>query len=199
MNSTQYLKVFKAVRLYFSQDYDIQKYGVTGVKVSEKEFNKYKRFLDRAVNKFKPNEFIEYIVCNIVYDTPFESIIRMNLTTYHKWKGIMSRLPSVIESDIIDIKEEFLIPNNLSFDELIKCDDGKHPLLFKMYLSGDIHKETFIVLDDMIGYFSSFDECMVDDFIWQDEKVVLLKYKSFINYNKQEMMKRIYSVLRDEG
>ena len=96
MNSTQYLKIFKGIRLYFSGSYDLETYGVTGINVSEKEFNKYKRFLEKSVNKFKTNEFIEYVVCNVVYVTPLERVIRMNLSTYNKWKGDITRLPSVV-------------------------------------------------------------------------------------------------------
>ena len=198
MNSTQYLKTFKAIRFHFSQDYDIQKYGISGIKVSKKEYDKYNRFINKALNTFKPDEFIEYIVSNIVYGTPFDDIIKMNMTTYRKWKSVMNRLQTVVEDDIIDIRDEFLKPNNLSFSDLIKCEDGKHPYIFKMYLSNDIHKETLIILNDVFSLFNKFDECM-DDYIWEDERGVLVKYSSFINYDKQNMMKRIYSVLRDEG
>jgi hypothetical protein len=80
--------------------------------------------------------------------------------------------------------------------DLFKCQNGEHPYIFKMYLSEDIHKETLVVLNGMLSLFDKFDKCM-DDFIWRDERDVLIKYSSFINYNKQDMMKRIYNVLQD--
>jgi hypothetical protein len=197
MTTTDYLRIFKSIRLFLLKDYDIKKYGFEGVTVSEKEFNKYKRFLSKAKNKFNRDEFIEYVVSCTILNVAYEDIIKLDLKSYHIWKKKHNKLTNVIECDIIDIQDHFIKPNNLKFSDLFVCKKNEHPYILKMLLSEDIERETFIALNMLIGFYNDFDIHLKDDYIWNDTKQLLNKYAIFIKLDKNKIMRRIYNVTNE--
>jgi len=196
MTETDALKIFKSIRLYFKGAYDITKYGITGVNATEKEFNKLRHFLIRAKRKFNTKSFIEFIVSNVIADIDYESIVtidQISVTTYNEWKKRNDRFTTEFKCDIIAIRDDFLIPNNLEFNDLFKVKNG-HPIILKMLLGGDILPETFIAMNDIIGFYDDFDDKLDDDFIWSETKMKMVSYRTFLKFNNVKgIMKDVYT------
>jgi len=198
MTETEALRIFKSIRLYFAGSYDITKYGLNGINVSEREYHKYRYFVRKAKKKFNTKEFIEYCVSNVLSNTEFGDVVNIDQTslmTYYEWKKHNSRFTNEFKSDIIAIRDEFLTPQNLSFNDLFKVE-GTHPLILKMLLGGDINSETFIAINEVLNFYDAFDEKLDNDYIWTETRDRMLKYKKFLKIDNniiKGIMKDVYT------
>jgi hypothetical protein len=63
-----------------------------------------------------------------------------------------------------------------------------------MLLGGDILPETFIAINEVIGFFDEFDRRLGNDFIWGETKTKMINYKIFLKLNNiKEIMKDVYT------
>jgi len=189
MTENDALRIFKSIRLYFKGSYDINKYGLLGVKVSEKEYHKYHYFLKKAKRIFNKTEFIQFVVANIINDVQFDDMIQINdysLRTYREWKKRNDRFTNEVNNDIISIKDEFLIPYHLEFNDLFMTN-GNHPPILKMLLGNDINSETFIAFNEVLHFYDDFDIKLKNDFIWEETRDKMLRYKIFLKIDKNKI------------
>jgi hypothetical protein len=64
-----------------------------------------------------------------------------------------------------------------------------------MLLGGDIHQETFIGINEVVGFYKHLDDVLDDDYIWNETRDRLLKYRNFLKIDKnkiKEIMKNVY-------
>lgn len=198
MTETEALRIFKSIRLYFKGTYDIDKYGLDHIKISEKEYHKHQYFLQKAKKQFTKKDFIEFVVANTLGNTNYGDIVTIDqhsFSTYKSWKKKQDRFTFEFESDIIAIRDEFLIPQHLQFNDLFNTTKG-HPLILKMLLGGDINLETFIAMNDVLNFFPHFNHEMKNDYIWEETRDKSLRYKRFLNYDNdkiKEILKNAYT------
>ena len=60
--------------------------------------------------------------------------------------------------------------------------NSTHPLILKMYLSGDISLETLVICDKILEYRNDFDAKLTDP-VWESVSLKMRKYSSFLNIN----------------
>ena len=73
------------------------------------------------------------------------------------------------------------------FDSNLITKDGQHPKLLRLHTSGNISKETLIIIDDLTNVFSYWSKKILDNIIFPDILNICSKYKPFLNYDKSKM------------
>jgi hypothetical protein len=64
-------------------------------------------------------------------------------------------------------------------------DNGtQHPLALRLYLGDHICLETLVIADDLIGFYPYWDKKLADDPIWKSIRLVIPKYRPFLQYDK---------------
>ena len=57
----------------------------------------------------------------------------------------------------------------------------KYPLVFQMCMSGDIHIETLVLLDCILGFMQRADKTLNGDFTWDTFYKKVKRYKPFVS------------------
>jgi len=91
---------------------------------------------------------------------------------------------------------EYIFTDNLNklelvFDHNIKVYNKDYPVLIKKYMHKEICIETLIIIDDLIGCFKYWDKHIEDTYVYPILKTKCLKYKPFLQYNKEKFKKII--------
>ena len=76
-----------------------------------------------------------------------------------------------------------------SFNANFLVRDG-HPKLLELYLAKQINLETICILLDCTSALAYWDLKMADDPVWQAERLLIVKYLPFLDYDKK-MMKAV--------
>jgi hypothetical protein len=104
----------------------------------------------------------------------------------HKmWQKRSQRLTYEFEQDIIKTLEQ---TNNTLFrpDELIVVRTGDYPELLIRTMQNKISIETLIILDDIMNFFPVWTKNISDDIVWPTYRNKCLRYKPFIQYDKEK-------------
>lgn len=172
-------QTYLAVNSHFKQkSYDFFKYnGKMKVKQTSYESRKDKYFFEKASRKFKRDDFVKYLVANMT-DGSFwigELLTPSHEIAYKKWR-------KRIESLSYNFKEEIsLIHDKESdFNKLLLINDGKHPLLFRLYLRKKVSLETLVILDDLVNYTKLWSK--QDDVMLKDVVETIEKYRPFLHH-----------------
>ena len=84
-----------------------------------------------------------------------------------------------------------------SFDNIFKCESGKHPTLIKSYLAKRISLETMVILQSLVNYMKQFDRDLKQDLIWPDIRRMVTKYSSFLSFDKQKCKMKLLELLKE--
>ena len=103
----------------------------------------------------------------------------MPISRYSKWASIFSK-----------VSQE-------SFDNIFKCESGKHPTLIKSYLAKRISLETMGILQSLVNYMKQFDGDLKQDLIWPDIRRMVTKYSSFLCFDKQKCKMKLLQLLKE--
>ena len=200
-NLEKYFRLYYAIRLHFTTNYDFFKYRGKTRKFGDLDSKRGKNFIFRLEKKYG-NEFANFLVCMFASikkeDVRLECLITSeNEKIYDKWKTRMQSLPYHFEQDL-----NFLKDLDVSFNDLFKCSvirngvkSKSHPLILKHYIKGDVNLETLIIIDIVLGYFTHWDSVMGDDFLWKELHFKIKKYKPFLSISKdryKEILKKVF-------
>ena len=178
---------YLAVNNHFKGKYDFFKYhGKMSVKSTTYETRKDKYFFEKASRKFKRDDFIKYLVANITDGSAWigELLTPRHEITYKKWR-------KRVESLSYTFKEELsrLYDKQDDFNNLFVINEGRHPLIFRLYQNRKVSLETLAVLDDLISFTNLWVK--QDDIILNDTTNLIRSYqpflKHFTQYNKEKL------------
>ena len=166
-------RTYLALNQHFTRkSYDYFKYNGK-VKVSETTFlgRKDRYFFEKASRKFKKEEFIEFLLANYTSGTEHwigNLMSGANLIEMKKWKKRIDSLTYTFKEDIMSIVDQ-----DETLDSALKMQEGRHPLLYRMYLRKKVSLETLVILDDLVGYsklWKRYDDMMMNDLLFLMEK-----------------------------
>ena len=178
MSAFDTYKTYLAVQQHFTRKtYDFFKYNGK-VKVNESTFiaRKDRYFFEKSARKFKRDEFLQFLIAN--YTSGSEHWIGNlmsgeNLIALKKWKKKIDSLTYTVKEDIINMQEM-----EDSLDTALKMVDGKHPLLYRLFLRKKISLETMVILDDLVSYSKLWTQ--YGDIMLNDHLFLMEKYKPFL-------------------
>lgn len=183
MNAFEAYKSYLALKSHFNtKAYDYFKYNGRA-RASKNAFEKRsdKYFFQKLS---KRSDVIPFLVSNfLVGDCWVGDLVNEQIAekTYREWKKRQDSLSYIFCNDIEKLDEDF----NSNF----KVIDGGHPKALKLYLRKEITPETLLILEDILGFFKSWNRRIEDQYIWPNEHIKLKKYRPFFTIDLDKFKK----------
>lgn len=98
---------------------------------------------------------------------------------YAQWQKRMQNFSQEFSEDASRLCK-LLAAEGRGFDSVFCAEQGQHPYIFQAVVRGDISPETFIVLDDILGFSSHFSRLMAGDPLWEGFHQRCRKYRPFL-------------------
>ena len=187
-SSFEVYQIYMGLKLHFtSENYDYFKYGGK-TRVNIDKFYQRRNivhFFEKLKTKYKPQQLIEYFASNFILGkTDIFLIGEDGDDVYTEWKRRIQSMAYIFQQDI-----NILLSKVDHFDDLFKIDDGRNPVILKSYYHDDITIETFVILQNILGFFKQFDSELNDDIVWPDKKLLCSKYSIFLNMDTKKYLK----------
>lgn len=177
-------KLYLALKLHFTTDsYDITKHK-GAVRGKKETFLQRKDLtaIRKLARDYKKNDIIDLLVANFVSGNKWGGIFDEQCQdTYKKWLTNKKRMLYNLDTDL----------DNILFrmeKESIKSatKEGSHPLIFRMYMGGDIKIETLVIMEKLYPYVEDYSK----DFVLEETCRLVKKYKPFIQIDKDSVKQR---------
>lgn len=187
-------KTYLAVNNHFkNKSYDYFKYnGVVKAKENSYAVRKDKYFFEKAARRFKQEDFVKYLVANMVDGSDWigELLSASKEIQYMKWRKRIESLTYNFEQEI-----DYLITCESDFNKALMFEETQHPLLFRLFLRKRISLETMVLLEHLVGFSKSWvknEDMMIQEFVF-----MMKKYQPFFfqytNIDKKKFSKIILS------
>jgi len=178
--------LYNALKLHFTSDsYDYFKYnGKTNVSHQTFMKRKDKYSFYRLSRKFSLDDLTNFYVANFINGNDNwvgDMTGPEGEEHYKKWQKTQQSLTYTFENDIIKVLDKVDNPN-----ELLIVKKNEFPLLMQYATQGDISLETLIILDDLMNFFPMWEKEIYDDIVWPNFKMKCMKYRPFIQYDKNK-------------
>ena len=184
MSAFECFKEYMALKNHFTRpSYDYFKYnGKTKVSFDSFESRKDKLFfMKMAKHQDAKNYMLANLVENeklwikdIAYSQEAENV-------YQNWLKRKQSLTYIFQNESSKLNDDF----NSNF----KIMDGSHPFVLKLYLRKEISLETLIILVDTVSCMSYWNKKMEYDPVWSDMSTKIIKYRPFIDYDREKIKK----------
>ncbi|NBO71114.1 MAG: hypothetical protein EBU66_04370 [Bacteroidetes bacterium] len=187
MDAYDVYRLYMAIKLHFTtESYDISK-TKGRVKDCRNSFLKRKDIMAfrKLGERYSQREIIDFLVANFtrgdkyggVYDAEAEE-------AYEDWKIRQQKLSYVFKQDVNNI----LLHAEKNVEDPFVANEGKHPLIVRLYLGGKISLETVIILDKLFNFRYSNDTILQYDFMWKDISLLIEKYRIFVKIDKEKYL-----------
>lgn len=178
-------KTYLAVKSHFTHaSYDYFKYdGKTRATVATFEKRTDRYFFEKLAKKYNESELLEFFVSNFLMNDQLwigDAFDAHCDEVYTAWKKTQESITYVFGQDC-----EFMLNKmdnaHLQFDDLFSVGAKmQHPLVFKMWLSGEIHTETIVLLDCILGFMRKANKQLAGEFVWEANYRKIARYKPFV-------------------
>jgi hypothetical protein len=176
--------MYLAIKAHFSSTYDYHKYGGK-MRVTQSSFESRKdKYMFYKLSKRDNIE--EYLVANL-FEKPtmwvgdlFDPACVTRCTEYMKRKQALSY---TFRNDL-----DALLDN---FDENFKVVKGEYPYLLKLLVQKKISYESFIILNDCVGFFGHWNKHINDPVQWPQLANKCRKLFPFLSYDKDKYVAMI--------
>jgi hypothetical protein len=170
-------QTYLAVSNHFKQkSYDFFKYnGKVHVKPNSYEARKDKYFFEKASRKFKRDDFIKYLVANVTEGQTWigELLTAKHEIAYKKWRKRIEALTYNFKEEISEVYDR-----ESDFNRLFVMEDGRHPLIFRLYSRRKVSLETLVILDSLVNFTKLWKR--QEDMMLTDVSVLIDKYRPFL-------------------
>jgi hypothetical protein len=180
---------FEAYQLYVSikqhftmPSYDFFKYnGKVRVRLESFESRKDKYQFYKLSKKKDP---LQFLVANLSEEPNVWIGDLMNPEKELIYNSYLKRKESmtyIFKNDIENLLEDF--------DQNFKVDEGDYPYLLKLLIRKKITKETFIIINDCVSFFGSWNKNIHDPVLWPTISMNCKKLYPFLNIEKDKYCK----------
>jgi hypothetical protein len=179
--------MYLALKLHFSSaSYDVFKYNGK-VSASEESFDtrkdKYK-FVKLSKHKDPAGLLVANFIQNPKFwvgsiDDPESEQV------YLQWLKVQESLGYTFSQEM---KKLF---DGKSMDDVLYVPEGQHPLLLSKHLRGEVSVENIAILQDILNFVPYWDESIADPVLWKEIRMLLLKYKPFLEFSREEYRKKL--------
>lgn len=183
MDGFEAYKQYLALKSHFTtKTYDYFKYG-GAIKAKKDSFDcrRDKYFFTKLARR---KDLTGFLVAMFVYgkkDLWVGDIVRNEETEnlYRKWSKVKESLTYIFMNDLEKFNEDLVS----SFVVV----DHQHPHALKLLLRDEIHIETFIIMNDILRFTSSWNREMHDPIVWPEIRQKCKKYHPFLQYDKDKL------------
>ena len=183
-------RTYLAMKLHFTQDkFDFFQYDG---RANAKEETYRKRndfyFFETIARKLDKDEVIEFILASFITSSDPTKVWIGNIKSNGKekwlqWTKHSQSLTYFFTQDIDNI-HNFLLKNDIGFNELFSTKSG-HPPLLKLHIKNKVGLETFVILDIVLKFTQRWNKDLHDP-LWEQLNFKIKKYKPFLSINSQK-------------
>lgn len=180
MKGFDLFQIYLGVKLHFTSDsYDFFKFnGKTKTSFDSYLKRKDKYWFEKLSRGFR-GEPVDFFVSLFAHN-PHQWIGEMmeggHEEVYGRWQRRMQNYSEEFSEDIGVLCR---LADGKGFDWLFKSEEG-HPPILQAVVRGEISPETFITLDEMLGFFRDFNRKMEGDPLWDTMRKRCEKYRPFL-------------------
>ena len=177
--------LYNSLKLHFSSNsYDYIKYhGKTNVTKETFAVRKDKYQFYKLSRKYSLDELKDFYIANFLQGDKWvgDMLSPEGEDIYKKWQKVQQSLTYTFQNDTIYLFEKYKPA------EMFKVS-GNYPNLLKELMEDNIHIETLIYMDIIMGFLPVWKKEIEEDIIWPNWEMKLRKYQPFIfdQYNVQK-------------
>lgn len=185
-------KLFVALRSHFTtKHYDFSKYEGR-IKATKNSFLKRSDVYWFHKLAQHPNK-MAFLVANFAYgETDWIGNMIQNSNAeanYRHYCKVRDSLTYIFTQDLHKLDNVF--------DDNFRVEEGQHPTLLKLLLRKEISLETFVVLEDLCSFSRKWNRRITDTIIWPTVHHKALKFRPFVEYNKDKMKKIVVDLFKN--
>lgn len=170
---------YLSIRNHFTTSYDYFKYrGKSSASATSFLKRKDKFFFAKLEKNYKPEELTYYFVSQFVSGEQVWSgnlVSEQSAERYTQWKKRIQSLRKIFREDIEKLSD-------VKFNEWFEVEEYNHPFLLKQFMRGDIHPETMVIIDIVVGYIERWNKQIEDPSgLWDNYYKTFTNYKPFIS------------------
>ena len=199
MNGFEVYKIYLAIKLHFTskkQSYDFHKHlGRTTARLETFTKRRDRYFFHKLSKSYNDKSIVDYFLSNFVSNTNLwvgDIIGKSGDDHYKEWSKKLEALFYYYEQDL-----EYMLEQNIEFDDIFTSKNGQHPPILKMFLSKRINFETFIILDDILSFTKQLNKNITEKVLWPKLYDRMIRYKPFLKYNVTKYKKRLRDKLKE--
>ncbi len=199
MNGFEVYKIYLAIKLHFTsknQSYDFHKHnGRTTARLETFTKRRDRYFFHKLSKSYNDNSIVDYFLSNFVSNTNLwvgDIIGKSGDDHYKEWSKKLEALFYYYEQDL-----EYMLEQNIEFDDIFTSKNGQHPPILKMFLSKRINFETFIILDDILSFSKQLNKNITEKVLWPKLYDRMIRYKPFLKYNVTKYKKSLRDKLKE--
>jgi len=174
VNGYETYKIYQALKLHFTTDYDAVKYNFkTAVKVDTFEKRRDRYFFEKLSRNYNREELIQYFAANLIHNTNMW-IGEFNENRLNEYISRKEKLTYLVTEDMKKMADK-----GYTFDDLCSLFDNKtwNPLI-EALRSDEIHIETVAVIDILVNFLNRVKSEISDPLGINKQMIdLVLKYK----------------------
>ena len=172
-------KIYHALKLHFTSDYDYNKYnGKANVSVDSFLKRNDRPFFGRVSRKYK-DDTKDFFISNFIVN-PKGWVGNFNDENYLNWKKRNQSLKYNYKSELVELFHKVS-----TFDEIFH-NGSQHPLLLKQFMAKKLSIETVAILESLLGFCDRFDKQIEENIVWPDRKKLILNYSNLLTIDVNE-------------
>lgn len=180
MNAFECFKIFQALKLHFTTDYEYFKYnGKTNVSIKTFEKRKDRFYFLKLSKKYiQENDLILFFVANFIENNckwVGDFLSEKGEQNFQKHQKILESMSYVFESDCRKLFDNEANPNNV-----LLVTDGNYPILLTKYLQSEIELETLCLLNIILKFLDDWKEQISDTIQYPEVHRKIEKFTCFL-------------------
>ncbi len=185
MDPFESYKLYNALKLHFETDgYDAFKYNFKTKVKPQSFFNRRDKYFFAKIGKNYGKDALTYYVANFKEGVSYvgDMVNEVGETNFKNHQKVAQSITRVFQDDINKLSEI----NETNFNGLFMSEEGQQPLIVQLWLQEEIHLETLVILDSILGFMQRESKNISDTLIWPDIQRKILKYAPFVNFDKDK-------------
>lgn len=193
MDAFSVYKIYLGIKSHFnSATYDYTLYGGVNAKYQTFLNRRDRYFFEKISRKYKDDQIVNFFVANFLSN---ENIWVGDLLTnetediYTDWCRRRESIEYIFQQEV-DKLCETLENKNMKFDDMFRCENT-HPYIFKALLQKQISPETYVIIDKILNFTTSFDVKLQQDPAYNNLSKRYKKYKPFVRIENTSDYKKV--------
>ena len=191
MTPLEAYKMFIAVKMHFTQaSYDYIKYnGQVKIGYDSFERRKDKHYFTKLANM---KDLQGHLVANFA-DREISWVGDLmsdeSAEVFLKWQGRNQTLTYRFKEDLSLLRDDF--------KGMIMASKGQYPKLLTLYKQGKVSIETIVILNNLLTFIPYWDNIIVENVIWPTIRMRLIKYSSFVSFDKAKFKPLVLELMQE--
>jgi hypothetical protein len=183
MKGFDLFKIYLGVKLHFTTDsYDFLRFGGKTKTTFDSYLKRNDKYCFERLSRSFKGDPVDFFFALFAHN-PHQWIGQMmeggHEEIYAQWQRRMQNFSEEFGEDMVNLCRG-LEATGKGFNSLFCSDGGQHPPLLQAAVRGEISPESFIVLDEILGFFPQFNKSLQEDALWDAYSKRCQKYRPFL-------------------